>query len=103
MLATQPTGDRSNRIIRDFNGGGFQGSHGDGGIHLLMFAANANIRFRPRFVNELQRRLTFLSAPPDDYVRFLALRRRDNRNACGLMIPAFSRAISAMECPSHFS
>src|SRR6266436_6361488 len=46
-----------------------------------MFAGQTDFRFGPRVVNELQRRVTFLSALSDDYFRLPSLRRRDNRSA----------------------
>jgi hypothetical protein len=52
-----------------------QGGNCESRIHLLMLAAQRALRFRPRLVNELQRRITFLSALPDDYFGFWSLRR----------------------------
>src|SRR5437016_8500864 len=46
-----------------------------------MFAMQRDSRFRPGAVNKLQRRLTLLSALPDDYFRFRALWCGDNGNA----------------------
>src|SRR5437879_13021601 len=46
-----------------------------------MFTPQRDSRFRPGVVNKLQRRVTFLSALPDDYFRLRTLRRGDNGNA----------------------
>src|SRR5207248_9077652 len=68
-------------VVRERKGRRFQRVYCDCGVDLLMFAVQCDFRFRPRVVNELQRRVTFLSAMPDNYFRLRSLRRRDNRGA----------------------
>src|SRR5438270_11365061 len=46
-----------------------------------MFTSQRDSRFRPGVVNKLQRRVTLLSASPDDYFRFRSLWCGDNGSA----------------------
>src|SRR5437764_12889061 len=46
-----------------------------------MFTSQRDSRFRPGVVNKLQRRVTLLSALPDDYFRFRSLWCGDNGSA----------------------